>query len=72
MTLSLAALGSMLLLVGCDSARRHAQEECFYRMMLMSGAGCSYLLENKLASTNTIAAQSVVLYVRTRPKASSG
>lgn len=67
-TLALAVTGSTLLLGGCgDSgvkAKQHAQEECFHRMMLMSAAGCSYLLENKLASTNTIAAESVVLYLR--------
>ncbi|HKS38897.1 MAG TPA: hypothetical protein VJW76_17010 [Verrucomicrobiae bacterium] len=54
----------MLLLGGCDSAKRHAQEECFYRMMLMSGAGVSYLLEHRLSATNTITLGALANYLK--------
>jgi len=54
----------MVLLGGCDSARRHAQEECFYRMMVRSAAGVSYLLEHKLSTTNTITVGALADYLK--------
>jgi hypothetical protein len=66
--LALAVTGSIVLLGGCGDngikAKRHAQEECFYRMMLMSAAGVSYLLEHKLSETNTIAAGALAIYLK--------
>jgi hypothetical protein len=64
----LVVIGSILFFAGCGSGKEKSnprvQQECFHRMMLMSAAGVSYTLENKLPATATLAADALADYLR--------